>query len=190
MSKKNKLKELLLSLAVKKGEFILASGKKSNYYIDMREVTLHPEGAYLIGKVLYERIKDLRESGEDIKSVGGITLGGDPIVTAVAVVSYLEGDNIFPFIIRKEPKSHGTGQWIEGRGKLKEGMKCLILEDVVTTGKTSIKGIRIAKEHGLDVRGVIALVDREEGGKEAIEKEGVFFEALYSLSELGIDKER
>lgn len=186
MLEKSKLKDLIIKLAVKRGDFILASGKRSNYYIDMREVTLHPEGAYLVGKVIYSRIRELKREGEKIEAVGGITLGGDPIVTAVALVSHLEGDQIFPFIIRKEVKAHGTGQWIEGKGKLKEGMKCLILEDVVTTGGTSVKGIRISKEHGLDVRGVIALVDREEGGREAIEKEGVFFEALFSLHDLGI----
>ncbi len=186
MSERNRLKELIIKHAIKRGDFILASGKRSNYYIDMREVTLHPEGIYLVGKLLYNAIKEKRKEGIDIKAIGGVTLGGDPIVSSTAVLSYLEKDPLVPFIIRKEPKSHGTGQWIEGAGNLKNGMVTVILEDVVTTGGSSLKAVKISREHGLDVRGVFAIVDREEGGREAIEKEDLFFIPLFSIKELKI----
>lgn len=184
MSERDRLKELITTRALKRGDFILASGKRSNYYIDMREVTLHPEGIYLVGKLIYQVLKGKKSEGMRIEAIGGVTLGGDPIVSSTAVISYLEGDPLVPFIIRKEPKSHGTGQWIEGMGNLKKGMGTVILEDVVTTGGSSIKAVKISREHGLDVKGVIALVDREEGGREAIEKEGIFFLSLFRIREL------
>lgn len=188
MSEKNKLKELILNHALKRGDFILASGKRSNYYIDMREVTLHPEGIYLVGKIMFRMIEEKRKEGSSIEAIGGVTLGGDPIVSSTAVISYLEGKPLIPFIIRKEPKSHGTGQWIEGVGNLRKGAVAVILEDVVTTGGSSLKAVKISRDHGLDVRGVFTIVDREEGGGKEIEKEGIFFQPLFSIKELLIEE--
>ncbi len=184
MSEIDNLKLLILTLALKRGDFILASGKRSNYYIDMREVTLHPEGMYLVGKIMFQMIEEKRKGGLQIEAVGGVTLGGDPIVSSTALISYIERKPVIPFIIRKEPKSHGTGQWIEGVGNLRKGMVTVILEDVVTTGGSSLKAVKISREHGLDVRGVFALVDREEGGRVEIEKEGLFFHPVFSIKEL------
>jgi orotate phosphoribosyltransferase len=184
MSERNKLKELILKHALKRGDFILASGKRSSYYIDMREVTLHPEGIYLVGRIMFQMIEEKRRNGLAIEAVGGVTLGGDPIVSSTAVISYLEKKPLIPFIIRKEPKSHGTGQWIEGMGNLRKDMIAVILEDVVTTGGSSLKAVKISREHGLDVKGVFAVVDREEGGRGEIEKEGIFFQPIFSIKEL------
>ncbi len=113
-----------------------------------------------------------------------MTLGADPIATATAVVSYLEGKSIPAFIIRKEPKGHGTGAWLEGRKNLRPGARVVIVEDVVTSGGSSLKAIRRAEEEGLKVLGVVTLVDREEGGRENIEKEGYWLKAIFTKSDI------
>jgi orotate phosphoribosyltransferase len=119
-----------------------------------------------------------------IEGVGGLTLGADPIATATSVVSYLEGRPIPAFIIRKEPKGHGTGAWLEGRKNFGPGARVVIVEDVVTTGGSSLKAVRRAEEEGLKVLGVVTLVDREEGGREQIEKEGYWLKTIFTKSEI------
>lgn len=174
------LRERLLGLLKKKaytrGKVILTSGKESDFYIDCRPVTLDPEGAFLVGKLLFERLLQCREV---VRGVGGMTMGADPIATAVSLTSYLEGRPLPAFIIRKEPKKHGRGLWIEGISNLPEGVSVAIVEDVVTTGGSTIKAIERAQEEGLKVVQVLALVDREEGGKENLKKLGYDLEALF-----------
>lgn len=177
MDLREKLLDLLKEKAYRKGKFILTSGKESDFYIDCRPVTLHPEGAYLVGKLLFER---LRTSSEKIQGVGGMTLGADPIATAVSVVSYLEGSPIHAFLIRKEPKKHGRGLWVEGIQNLPEGTEVAIVEDVVTTGGSTLKAIERAREEGLRVIRVLAIVDRDEGGRENLKKYGYELESLFS----------
>ncbi len=177
MDLRDKLLELLKEKAYRKGKFLLTSGKESDFYIDCRPVTLHPEGAYLVGKLLFER---LRTSAEKIQGVGGMTLGADPIATAVSVVSYLEGSPIHAFLIRKEPKKHGRGLWVEGIQNLPEGTEVAIVEDVVTTGGSTLKAIERAREEGLRVIRVLAIVDREEGGTENLKKYGYELESLFT----------
>ena len=111
-------------------------------------------------------------------------MGADPIATATSVVSYLEGKPIPAFIIRKEPKGHGTGAWLEGRKNFRVGARVVVVEDVVTTGGSSMKAVRRAEEEGLKVLGVVALVDREEGGRENIEREGLWLKAIFTKTEL------
>ncbi len=176
MDLRERLLELLKEKAYRRGKVILASGKESDFYIDCRPVTLHPEGAYLVGKLLHER---LRNSPVLVQGVGGMTMGADPIATAVSITSYLEGRPIPAFIIRKEPKKHGRGLWIEGIANLPEGTGVAIVEDVVTTGGTTMKAIERAKEEGLKVVKVLALVDRQEGGEENLKREGYELEALF-----------
>lgn len=175
------LRERLLSLlkekAYRKGKVILTSGQESNFYIDCRPVTLHPEGAYLVGKLLYER---LQNSSQAVLGVGGLTMGADPIATAVSLISYLEGNPIPAFIVRKESKKHGRGLWIEGINNLPEGTAVAIVEDVVTTGGSTLKAIERAIEEGLKVVKILALVDREEGGKENLKNQGYNLESLYT----------
>lgn len=141
--------------------FKLVSGRMSNYYFNCKTVTLNPEGMYLTGNIIFEMIRTL-----SVKAVGGLTLGADPIANAVAYTSYLKGVPLEAFVVRKTAKSHGTMQWIEGN--VKSGDKVVIVEDVITTGKSTIEAITKSREAGLEIMKVIALVDRQEGGYEAI----------------------
>ena len=177
MELREKLFNLLNEKAYRKGKFILTSGKESDFYIDCRPVTLHSEGAYLVGKLLFER---LRSSTGEIQGVGGMTLGADPIATAVSLISYIEGKPLHAFLIRKEPKKHGRGLWIEGIQNLPEGTEVAIVEDVVTTGGSTIKAIERAVEEGLKVARVMAIVDRDEGGKESLKNYGYELESLFT----------
>ncbi len=178
MSDRQKLFELLFerSFLYREEGFLLASGKKSPYYLDCKKTTLCAEALPLIGKLLWEEIRDF-----GVEAVGGLTLGADPLVAAVCFQAGLEGRELEGFIVRKEAKGHGTKQWLEGR--VLAGMRCAILEDVVTTGGSSLKAVRRAKEAGLQVVAVVALVDRVEGGEEAIRKEGLEFKAIFRIEE-------
>jgi len=177
MNLRERLLDLLKQKAYTRGKVILTSGKESDFYIDCRPVTLHPEGAYLVGKLLFERLQNSREA---VQGVGGMTMGADPIATAVSLISFLEGRPVPAFIIRKEPKKHGRGLWVEGINNLPEGTAVAIVEDVVTTGGSTIKAIERAQEEGLKVVQVLALVDREEGGRENLKKLGFDLEALFT----------
>jgi len=178
MSERKKLFELLFfrSFLYREEGFVLASGKVSPYYLDCKKTTLSAEALPLIGRLLWEEVKSFEPD-----AVGGLTLGADPLVAAVCFQAGLEGNPLEGFIVRKEAKGHGTGQWLEGR--VEKGMRAVILEDVVTTGGSSLKAVRRAREAGLSVVAVVALVDRREGGEEAIKKEGLAFKALFSIEE-------
>jgi orotate phosphoribosyltransferase len=180
MSERDRLKKIIIELSYEKRNVVLASGRASDFYFDGKQTTLHPEGGYLTGKLFFESIKDV----EGVEGVGGLTLGADPIATATSLVSFLEGKPIPGFIIRKEPKGHGTGAWLEGRKNLKPGARVVIVEDVVTSGGSSIKAIKRAEEEGLKVLGVVTLVDREEGGRENIEKEGYWMKSIFTKAEI------
>lgn len=180
MTERERLKQIIMELSYEKRKVVLASGRESDFYFDGKQTTLHPEGGYLTGKLFFEAIKDVAE----VEGVGGLTLGADPIATATSVVSHLEGRPIPGFIIRKEPKGHGTGAWLEGRKNLKPGSRVVIVEDVVTSGGSSMKAIKRAEEEGLHVLGVVTLVDREEGGRENIEKEGYWLRSIFTKSEI------
>ena len=158
---------LLREKSYERRKVILSSGRESDFYIDCRQTTLDAEGAVLTGRLFCAML----EAGERPEAVGGITLGADPIVTAVSMTSAQRGWPVPAFIIRKEPKKHGTEQWIEGTKNLRPGMRVAILEDVVTTGGSALKAIERAREFGLKVSLIVGLVDREEGGREALEKE-------------------
>ncbi len=171
---KNRLIELIIEKAFKYSEepvFKLVSGRMSNYYFNCKAVTFHPEGMHIIGNIIFDLIKDL-----NIKGIGGLTLGADPIADAVAYTSYLRGKPIEAFVVRKTPKSHGTMQWIEGN--ITKGDRVVIVDDVITTGKSTIEAITRSKETGLEIVKVIALIDRQEGGYEAVEELGY---KLYSI---------
>ncbi len=180
MTDREKLKRIILELSYEKRLVTLASGRQSDFYFDGKQTTLHAEGGFLIGKLFYDAIRDV----PGVEAVGGITLGADPIATATSIAAHLEGNNMHAFIIRKEPKGHGTGQWLEGRKNLPPGTKVVIVEDVVTTGGSSMKAVNRAKEEGLEVLGIVTLVDREEGGRENIEAEGYWLKAIFTKSEL------
>jgi len=180
MTDKERLKQIILELSYEKRKVVLASGRESDFYFDGKQTTLHAEGGLLVGRLFYEAIKDVK----GVQGVGGITLGADPIATATSVAAFLAGQPMHAFIIRKEPKGHGTGQWLEGRKNLPPGSKVVIVEDVVTTGGSSMKAVNRAIEEGLQVLGIVTLVDREEGGRENIEKEGYWLRTIFTKSEL------
>jgi orotate phosphoribosyltransferase len=180
MEEERRLLKILKNLSYEEGDFLLASGKKSTFYIDCKETTLNPEGMYLVGHLMYQRV--LRMPG--IEAVGGVSIGGDPLVCSTVIASYALRAPIPGFFIRKEPKGHGTNVWIEGGKNLKKGMNVLILEDVVTTGGSSLKAIDVTEREGLNVKGVIALLDRLEGGREAIEGKGYLFNSLFTIDNL------
>jgi orotate phosphoribosyltransferase len=167
MSKRARLLELLRTRAFAEREVTLSSGLKSNFYIDCKQVSLHPEGASLIGELFHETIEAV---APDAVAVGGLTLGADPLATATSIYSFHAGRPRAAFLVRKEPKGHGTNQWVESAG-LAPGSKVVILEDVVTTGASTLKAIERARLAELVVLHAVAIVDRLEGGGDAIVKE-------------------
>ena len=177
MDYRSRLLELLKKKSYERGKFVLASGKESDLYIDGKQTTLSAEGSYLVGRVFYDIIKSYNLP---IEGVGGLTLGADPIATAISLISYLEGNPVEAFIIRKEPKKHGKSLWVEGGKNLSKGAKVAIVEDVVTTAGSTLKAIHRAKEEGLEVVKVLALIDREEGGRENLVEEGYELEAIFT----------
>ena len=176
---RQRLQEIILRQSFKVGSFTLSSGKTSDYYVDCRTTTLDPEGADLTARLLFERIQSL---GKKVDAVGGLTLGADPMTAALIVRSWLEGSPLRGFIVRKEAKGHGRGRLVEGN--LRKGDQVVILEDVVTTGGSALQAIAAAAAEGAQVIEVLALVDREEGGREALAAKGYALFALFTASEL------
>lgn len=172
-----RLLELLREKSYVEGEVTLASGKKSNFYIDCRQTSLDPEGAYLMGQIFSGWIEKLDYTPD---AVGGMTMGADPLVTATSVATYQKGKPVTAFLIRKEAKGHGLKKWLEGRGDIEDGSTVLLLEDVVTTGGSTIKAIKACEAEGLKVKDVFCLVDRMEGGRENIESAGANLTPIFT----------
>ncbi len=166
---KRRLLEILKQLSFQRREIILSSGRRSNFYIDCKQTALTPEGLYLIGNIFLNQIEQI---GEKIDGVAGVTLGGDPLVCATSYASFLSGKNIPALIIRKELKGHGTEVYIEGKRNVPARARVVILEDVVTTGGSTLKACERVVQEGLSVAYIICLVEREEGGKENVEASG------------------
>lgn len=177
-SDRERLKEILKEKSILRGEFTLASGKKSDYYIDARLTTLDPEGVYLIGKIFLEEIR----KDSDISAVGGPTMGADPIVGSLMVLSHQSGSPLPGFLVRKQEKGHGTGKLIEGN--LNPGDITAVVEDVVTTAGSVIKAIHAVREAGAEVKKALVIVDREEGGQEKFSEIGVPLYSIFKISEL------
>lgn len=178
MTEHSQLVHLLASRSARRGNFTLASGKQSTLYIDARLTTMSPDGLVLIGTLGLEVIRKKWEAD----SIGGLTLGADPISYAISYASGSTARPLRAFTVRKEAKSHGTGKLIEG--PFQEGDRVVVIEDVITTGGSALKAISAVKAAGGTVTGVLALVDREEGGKETIEAKGVSVVALVKVREL------
>ena len=171
------LLSLLTKFAYQEGDFTLSSGVKSSYYINCKQVTLRADGALIIGRLLFSLLPD------DTQAVAGLTLGADPLVSAVSVVSAYCNKPIPALIIRKEPKGHGTKAYIEGP-TLATGAKVVVLEDVVTTGRSAMLAVERLQAAGYQVEQIIALVDRQQGGKELYQSRGFKFQSLFSIQEL------
>jgi orotate phosphoribosyltransferase len=174
---KDNLLNLLCQLAYKEGDFTLSSGQKSTYYINGKQVTLHPQGALATGRVLFDLLPP------QTAAVAGLTLGADPIVAAVSVVSVYEHRPLPALIIRKEAKGHGTQAYIEGP-TLEAGANVVVLEDVVTTGQSAMKAVERLRGAGYTVDRVITLVDRLQGGAEFYASQGLQFDAVFTITDL------
>ena len=177
MDDRARLLELLNTLSFESRKIVLSSGRESDFYIDCKRTALTAEGHFLIGRLFFAAV---RERAPNAKGVGGLTLGADPLASAVSLTSWTAGHPLAAFIVRKEPKGHGTGQWIEGLAALGKGAPVAILEDVVTSGASSLAAVERAEAEGLKVEGVFALVDRLEGGREAIEAKGQRLTTLFT----------
>jgi orotate phosphoribosyltransferase len=173
------LRDIIREKSLRIGDFTLSSGKKSSYYLDCRMTTLDPRGALLIGRLILE---EMRTHNIAADAIGGMTMGADPIATAVAVVSELEGKPISAFIVRKEAKGHGTQRAIEGYDG-KPGSRVIVVDDVCTTGDSILKAAEKAEEAGYTVVATFCVVDREEGGTELIAKRYPFY-PLFTAKEL------
>jgi orotate phosphoribosyltransferase len=175
---RNKLRVLLASRAYLEGDFVLTSGKRSSHYFDCKQVTLHPEGLMLASELLVMKLHDA-----SIPAIGGLAIGADPVVAGAVASSIKLGYPVLGFIVRKEPKAHGTKSWIEG--PVEPGTRVAIVDDVVTSGGSIIAAVKNARAEGLEPVAAYALVDREEGGAKRIEREcGLPFESLFRYSEL------
>ena len=179
MSRRNDLLSLLATRSAKRGTFTLASGRQSSLYIDARITTMSPDVLALIGPLGLETIE---AAGWNADSVGGLTMGADPIACAISYASASRGSPLRAFTVRKEPKTHGTGRLIEG--PFRAGDRVVVIEDTITTGGSAQKAIAAVRAANGTVVGVLALVDREEGGREALEGDGVPVVSLARASEI------
>ena len=179
MTNRDRLRDLLVERSVRLGDFTLASGAKSDYYIDARRTTMCAEGQLLVGQVALEAI---REGGLDPTHVGGLTLGADPIAYAVAHRSAIEGTPIDAFTVRKRAKEHGTGQRIEGG--LPVDARALMVEDTMTTGRSTLEAVEAVRMHGSSIVGVLTLVNRSENAAAFYEQQGLPLISLFTGNEL------
>ena len=176
---KRRLARLLVEKSYREGDFVLASGRRSDYYFDCRVTALHAEGSWLIGTLFNHMLSEM-----DIKGVGGMTMGADPLVAATTVISHEQGRPLNGLLVRKEAKGHGTGQYVEGLGNFSTGDRVAMLEDVVTTGGSLLKACDRIRDAGLSIVAVCAILDREEGGREKLREAGYDLLALFTRAEL------
>jgi len=163
-AQRERLLDVLRRFAYERRTVTLSSGRTSDFYIDCRRVSLMAEGHFLIGQLMRAAIDRVAPTAE---AVGGLTLGADPLVSAISFASFVAGRPLAGFLVRKEPKGHGTGHWLEGPA-LRPGAPVVIVEDVITTGASILRAIERARAAELAILHVIALVDRDEGGREAV----------------------
>jgi len=176
-----RLRDLLRARSLTRGDFVLASGRRSSFYIDARRTTMSAEGLAVIGPLALARFAT---AGWEPQLVGGLTLGADPVAFAIAAASLARGPALDAFTVRKQAKAHGTAQRIEGC--FAPGAAAVIVEDVITTGQSALEAIRAVAGEGGRVLGVLAVVDREEGGRAALETAGYRLEVLVTATQLGL----
>lgn len=176
---KRRLARILFEKSYMEGDFTLTSGKKSDYYFDCRQSSLNAEGAYLIGSLFVEMM-----GGRTFDAVAGMTMGADPLITATSLMAFRKGIIMPGLIVRKEVKAHGTGRAVEGLANVKADDTVLMVEDVVTTGGSVIKACERIEEAGLKVGALFCILDREQGGRELLQKAGYPLEAVFTRREL------
>ncbi len=172
--------ELIRTRSFGRGRILLASGRESDYYIDMRPTTVHPAGATCVGELICDALEGL-----DVEFVGGLEMGAVPIATAVAIASHRRGGKLQAFFVRKKPKDHGAKKLVEGlpQGETLRGRNVVVLEDTTTTGGSSMQAVRALREEGANIVLVLTIVDRLEGAKENFAAEGLELRALYTADE-------
>ena len=175
---------LIESKALKRGTFRLASGREASFYLDAKQVVLDAHGAMLVGRAILERLRSL---GPLPAAVGGMSIGADPITSAVITMAGVEGVPLKGFMVRKEPKDHGTKKYVEG--PVEPGQRVVIVEDVTTTGGSSLLAIDRVHEFGLIVERVVTVIDRLAGAKDAFAARGIPLESLVTIRDLGIEPE-
>jgi len=181
---RQRLLHLLTEKSYQNREVTLVSGKKSNFYVDCKQTTLNAEGQVLTGRLFLRQIRLYEQrTGRKIEGVGGLTLGADPIATAISMTSALAGEPIDAFIVRKEAKGHGTGAWLEGCNHFKDRIEVVVVEDVATTGGSALKAVERVRNAGYTVKLVLGLVDRLEGGREAIQSADLEFVSLFDRND-------
>ncbi len=174
---RQQLLDLFCQVAYREGDFVLSSGQRSAYYINGKQVTLHPQGAAAVGRILLPCVPP------ETQAVAGLTLGADPMVTAVSVVGAYEGRAIAALIVRKQAKGHGTQVYIEGP-TLEPGSPVVVLEDVVTTGQSALQAVERLRVAGYSVNRIVALVDRQQGGAELYQQNDIDFQSIFSIQEI------
>ena len=176
---RKRLLEIIRTKSVKYGDFTLVSGRKSSYYIDGKMTSFDPEGAYLTGRLMLEEIRKLPGK---VDSAGGPVIGADPIVTGIGIAGHLQNDHIRVFVVRKKTKEHGMQKLIEGN--FQKGDRVVIVEDVITTGGSIFQAIEAVEESGGTVEAVIVVVDRQQGGRENMQKRGYNFLSLFRIDDI------
>lgn len=181
-AKEAELLKLLKELSFERREVTLASGEKSDFYLDCKQTALHRKGACLIGELMYKQILVIEHHTEKlVLGAGGMTMGADPLATAVSLFSSdVDGAWINAFIVRKDKKGHGTGAWVEGRKNLPDGSNVILLEDVITSGGSTLKAYERCLEENLNPIGVVAIVDRKAGGVEMLQSKGLVVKCLFT----------
>jgi len=178
---KSGLASLLAAKSYKEGDFTLASGKKSDYYFDCRQTALHPEGSYLLGNIF---LRMIREMDVSVHGVAGMTLGADPLVSAVTIVSYLEGTPLPGMLVRKKAKGYGTDSYLEGTANFEPGAGICMLEDVVTTGASVVRACQRVNNAGYEAKYILCVLDRDEGGRIELEKQGYRLHSIFRREDL------
>jgi orotate phosphoribosyltransferase len=174
-----KLAAMIRTLCYREGQFVLSSGKTSTFYVDVKNLALSPEGALAVADATWAALNPREFAG-----VGGPTLGADPLATALSLAAFRLGARLPAFILRKEPKKHGTSRWIEGRDLLSAGARVLLVEDVVTTGGSSLAAVQRLRDEGFLVDTAVCVLDRQEGGEQALGAAGVRLVPLATLKQV------
>ena len=177
--------ELMEREALQRGTFTLASGKTANYYLDCRKVTLHPKGAGMIGTAMLDFISGNAGSEGIPDAVGGMAIGADPITASIVTIAGMQDIELSGFMVRKEAKGHGMGRQVEG--PVAPGQNVVIVEDVITSGGSAIKAVEAAREFGLNVLYVLAIIDRLAGGEAAFAEKGLTLHTLTTIRDFGIE---
>ena len=180
---RDELIELLRSEALQIGDFTLASGAKASYYLDCRNITLHPKGSGMIAAGMLEVIQ---KRGDLPDAVGGMAIGADPITASIVTIAGQQDLPLKGFMVRKEPKGHGMGKQVEG--PVQPGDKVIVVEDVITSGGSAIKAVEAARAFGLEVDCVVAIIDRLAGGKEAFAAKGIELITLTTIADFGLNQ--